>query len=256
MHLQIARQLRDRATPGSAAHSLLTAAWPAFLLGSVAPDCQSVSDLARETTHFYTAQPGPTADAYALVLERYPSLRFAPAMSAEQAAFVLGYCTHLLYDVVWFRDILIPLFAEQDHWLSHRQRFLAHNALLIHLDRQALSSLESDTGSHLRAATPRGWLPFVPDEILLRWRDEVAGQLDPGAEIQTIAVYARRLGLPAAEYAANLSDPAWMAETIFRRVPLATVEAILDAAQARSLVVLDRYLAGLPIHMATMKAGN
>lgn len=256
MHLRIAEQLRQRAKPGSVAHCLFDTAWPAFLLGSVAPDCQSVADLSRETTHFYRGEPGPAEDAYALVLARYPELRNGPALTRDHGAFVAAYCTHLLYDVVWFREILIPHFAESNHWQSHQERFLAHNSLLIYLDQLALQERSPDTGPSLLAAQPKRWLPFVPDEVLVRWRDVVAAQLAPGAEIQTIAVYARRLKLAPEEYAANLANPAWMAETIFDRVPLSLVRAILDDALARSLVVIERYLAGLPIHIPSRRLGQ
>jgi len=250
MHLRIAEQLRSQAAPDSAARELLEIAWPAFLLGSVAPDCQSVADLSRETTHFYRGNPGPEADAYALILERYPELRMQTGLPVDHAAFVVAYCIHLLYDVDWFRQILIPHFAAQDYWPSHQERFLAHNSLLIYLDQLALQALAPDTELSLRAAEPDHWLPFVPDDVLTRWRDVVASQLAPGADIQTVAVYARRLKLSPAAYAANLADPEWMASIIFDRVPLATVSQILDDSLARSLVVMERYLAGAPIYVA------
>ncbi len=247
MHLEIAEELRDRAGSAGPTAALLGTAWPAFYFGSVAPDCQSVAGLPREQTHFYGTATMPAPGAFADVLAQFPTLRYQPDMPADHAAFVVAYCAHLLFDVLWFRRIVVPFFGEPDFWTTHQERFLAHNSLLIYLDRLAFNTLPTDAGAVLRAATPRAWLPFVPDAALVRWRDEVADQLRPGSHARTIEVYARRLRLAPEDYAANLSSPQWMEETVFSKVPLQAVQGILDEGRAASLEVIDRYLAGRDI---------
>lgn len=248
MHLQIAEQigaapdLADAVgvTPG---RRLLEAAWPAFYFGNVAPDFQAVCGLPREMTHFYGSPPLPDREAYEVMLSRYPQLVYTPSMSLAQAAFVAGYCVHLLFDLCWYRQILIPFFAEPPYWQDNRQRFLAHNALLIYLDRVALNSLSADASQELAAAAPDHWLPFAADAELIKWRDNLTPQLRPGASVQTIDIYASRMKLVPAEFATNLQDPDWMAQHVFDKVPLAAVQGILDACRQRSLTLIAQYLA-------------
>ena len=52
-HLLAAPALLDQVGLSSAVRSRLAAEWPAFLLGNIAPDVQTLSGQTREATHFF-----------------------------------------------------------------------------------------------------------------------------------------------------------------------------------------------------------
>lgn len=243
MHLQIAERIMTEPVLPRATRQLLTTSWPAFYFGNVAPDFQAVCGLPRETTHFYGTPPQPDEEAYEVMLRQYPELARVGEMSPTRMAFVAGYCVHLLFDVCWFREILVPFFLEPSYWQDNGQRFLSHNVLLIYLDRVALNSLSVDAGIDLAAAEPDHWLPFAGDDQLRLWRDNIVPQLRPRARVQTIDVYAQRMRLDPATFAAHLQDPDWMAEHLFNKVPLYEVQGVLDRCRQRSLSLLTNYLA-------------
>ncbi|MBK8128995.1 MAG: hypothetical protein IPK53_08640 [bacterium] len=57
---------------------------------------------------------------------------------------------------------------------------------------------------------------------MVAWRDRLTAQLAPEGALETIGVYAHRLRMSPAEFAASLHDPAWMAEQVFTVVPIAS----------------------------------
>jgi hypothetical protein len=45
-----------------------------------------------------------------------------------------------------------------------------------------------------------------------------------------------------ADFAANLRDPAWMDDQVFRNVPLPRVQTMLDEAVGQSITLINDYL--------------
>ncbi len=82
----------------------------------------------------------------------------------------------------------------------------------------------------------------MPDDVLRQWQSLLVRQLEPDGDLETVRVYAGRLGITPAEFAANLSDPQWMEQHVFQAVPVAEIQAKLDAAVADSLLILHEYL--------------
>lgn len=243
MHLEIAERIRaHEELPEAVAHRI-DDFWPAFYLGNVAADFQTVSDIPREEAHFYKLPPAEGVEAHKVLLERHPQLAHPEAMRPAQAVFIAGYQAHLLLDIRWYWEVLIPYFVEADGWpADHRRRFLVHNTLLTYLDREALKSLPENAGETLAAADPHHWLPFASDGDLIRWRDMLVQQLEPGATPKTVAIYAERMNMPPSEFAAHLADPAWMHAQVFRKVPLEAVEAVLDAGLVECVGLITDYL--------------
>jgi hypothetical protein len=242
MHLRIAERLRAHGRLPQDIDQLLDREWPAFYLGSVAPDYQVICAVPREQTHFYDLPPAPDSKAHEAMLAAHSELAEAAHLPPAQAVFVAAYMAHLMLDLRWYREVLVPFFLQANHWHSHRRRFTVHNVLLTYLDQQAVATLPKDAGATLAAANPVQWLPFAADADLIRWRDLIAGQLQPGAGSQTIEIYANRLAIPADEFAANLADAAWMEEQLFSRVPVAAVQAMLDSAVNESAALITDYL--------------
>lgn len=241
MHLQIAERVRASQELRGRVRRLVEQEWPAFYLGSIAADVQTVSHAPRDQTHFYGLPPDPHRPAHELMFSHHPSLAQAAGLPPAQAVFVAAYAAHLMLDVRWYWDVLTPYFIGAE-WGEHRHRFLVHNTLLTYLDQLALAALPPAAGDTLAAAEPHNWLPFVADPDLTHWRDMLVDQLRPGATAQTVEVYARRLGMSPADFAANLHNPAWMEEHLFSNVPLPHVQAMLDKAVGQSIELITSYL--------------
>jgi hypothetical protein len=246
MHLHTAEQMQTAVShKNNQYHYLagcLARAWPAFYLGNVAPDVQNLNGMAREATHFYhIPQPGDRP-AYDEVLAQHPVLAWPEHIGPEQALFIAGYRAHLLLDLIWWREVAAPYFFRSEIFADLPQRRLAHFVLLAYLDAKALAALPATAGETLAQATPAGWLPFVSDADLRRWRDMLVDQLVPGAMPQTTAVYAARLGIPPDRLAHNLQDDEWMAARLFAKVPVDRIEASLQTAVSASLTLTANYL--------------
>ena len=245
MHLQMAEWIRRDERLHGRARTLIEQEWPAFYLGNIAPDVNAIhSDISRKATHFYNIPPSPEEWGYPDMFTAYPHLAASQELSPAQAVFVAAYSIHLMLDVRWFREVLVPYFFEQGEWQDNKERFLVHNTLLTHLDGLAFATLPQEAGEILAAATPQHWLPFAPDEALICWQETVAPQLFPGATTRTIEIYSGRMKMTPAEFSAHLEDPAWMNTNLFQRVPVPQVQAMLHDALGQSIEVITTYLNG------------
>lgn len=244
MHLNMAEQIRQTAAHNGNGRvaDLLAAEWPAFYLGSVAPDINAISELRRADTHFYDLPPVPKNDAVREMLARYPELAQPHRLPKAQRVFVAAYSAHLLLDLVWLRQIVVPLFFEAEHLGTVEQRRLLHFVLLAYLDSLALAALPDTAVDTLSQATPHDWLPFITDDLLLEWRDLLLTQLQPEAAVRTVEIYAGRLKMAPEEFAAALHDPAWMEEHLFAKLPVADIEAILQTAVPQSVQLISEYM--------------
>lgn len=242
MHLHMAEEMRRQAGNGRLA-ALFSASWPAFYLGSVAPDCQELAQISREATHFYDVPPKPDNQAYPRMLNQYPQLADSAALPPAQAMFVAAYSVHLMLDLVWFREVLMPYFVNARQWVDGRkERYIVHNIVLTYLDKLAYESLPETAVSTLSAANPQHWLPFVPDDALRQWQTLLTAQLEPAGELETINIYAGRLGMSPAEFAANIEDVNWMEAHVFQNVPVAAIQERLETAVADGLALTRQYL--------------
>ncbi|VAW31521.1 hypothetical protein MNBD_CHLOROFLEXI01-4297 [hydrothermal vent metagenome] len=244
MHLHIAEQILEQSSVNGNGRlqTLLTAEWPAFYLGSVAPDVNAISDISREGTHFYKMPPDRQEMAYPTMLKMVPQLNNVLVMPAAQAVCVAAYSAHLMLDLIWLREVVYPYFYLPKTLGSRQQREIIHFTLLTFLDTLALQALPKTAVSTLAAATSRHCLPFIEDNLLHQWRDMLVAQLQPGAPIKTVEIYAERLGMSAAEFDANLQNKQWMQTHLFDKIPVDKVQAVLQTAVPQSLDLISNYL--------------
>lgn len=243
MHLHYAELIREQAGGNGRLVSTFAASWPAFYLGSVAADCQELAGISREATHFYGLPPEPGNMAYPRMLAQYPQLADSAALPPAQAMFVAAYSVHLLYDLIWFREILLPYFVNAPQWAEEfEERRMVHQILLTYLDKLAYEALPETAVTTLAAAQPHQWLPFVSDGALSQWQQMLVVQLEPTGALETINIYAGRLGITPAQFAANLESPAWMQEHLFRNIPVAEIQQRLETAVTDSLDLICHYL--------------
>jgi hypothetical protein len=218
----------------------------AFYLGHIAPDVQVISGQSREDTHFFTLPPTGRRPAYESMLAVHPNLAQPSRLPPAQAAFLVGYLSHLLLDEFWVREIFYPVFGPGQSWGDRRERLLLHNVLRAWLDRRDLARLRDGVGDVLREAKPDGWLPFVSDANLCRWRDVVADQFRPGAAIRTVEIFANRARIPNSEFL-TLLEPAVMNKRIFSRVALSELDRFHGQAVLCTQGLTEHYLNGCAV---------
>lgn len=243
MHLDFAEKLRQHADLKPAIKKQIEQELPAYYLGNIAADYQVICDIPREVTHFYPLPPPAGLQAHEAMLAAYPQLADARRLDPAQAVFIAGYAFHLIQDLNWYWQVLMPYYIQSDKWPAERRyRYVSHNALLTYLDRLALAKLPADTGQCLAQAAYQGWLPFAADQDLLKWQEMIVFQLRPGGHIETATIYARRMGIPPDEFIAGLNNPDWMQEHIFDLVPLEVVQAALVQGVTEAVQWTNTYL--------------
>jgi hypothetical protein len=194
-----------------------------FLFGNTAPDVQVVSGQPRTSTHFFDLPLQPDEQpAWEKFLAENAHLANPGDLPAAQAAFVAGYLCHLQADIFWIREIFLPVFGRRSQWETFSRRLYLHNVLRAYLDRQILPQLTC--GAQIDAVLPNSWLPFVQDVHLVSWRDFLTSQLQPGARIQTVEVFAARQGISPEEYYALLDSEERLEEEIFSHLPRKALE--------------------------------
>jgi hypothetical protein len=241
MHLAMADAiLADQRLPESV-RAVLHDHLPAFRLGNIAPDAQTVSGQRREATHFFTVPMVDRRPAHETMVECHPELGRAAELEPERAAFLTGYVCHLALDQLWIGQIFEPIFGERAEWASFRERLFLHNILRTWLDQEDLPLLLAGVGPSLAAAQPTRWLPFLADEHLAGWRDLVSGQLQPGATAQTVEIFARRMNRDPQELAALLDSPEELDRQVFSRLPREELAGFRVAGLTRSLELAAEY---------------
>jgi len=224
-HLVLAQRLLDDSIlPGSIRQRLL-AQRSAFLFGNTAPDVQTVSGQLRAETHFFLIPWSNVPTPHKAMFELHPYLGFPQKRSADHAAFIAGYICHLWLDVLWVRDIYLNGFGPHAHWGANlRERHIYHNILRTWCDLNDQPQLDGSIGAALAAASPIEWLPFTADRYLVQWRDVLAEQFHPGANIRTVEVFAERGGVAQEEFHRVLASPDEMEQHIFAHASQEKIE--------------------------------
>jgi hypothetical protein len=242
MHLALAEEMLRRSDLSVAARRRLREQRGPFLLGHTAPDVRTVSGQKREACHFYTVPRTSDRPAYHLLFDEHPSLRSIDALSSPQIAFMAGYVAHLLLDELWLDDIF-HRFLLQD-WGTLGERLFLHNVLRTWMDDRAQEDLDDAVASTLREVELRGWLPFVDDEHLRVWRDWLVEQLAPDRRMETAAVLAERMDIPAEEIEAVAQSPEQMQKRIFRHFPRSALASFRQKGYECSIKLVDWYVGG------------
>lgn len=241
MHLQVAQAMCHRPEMPNRLCDHIQTYWPAFCLGQIAADFQIVCDVERHKTHFYNVPP-PKGDlaAFDRMLQQFPDLADSQSLPADHAVFLAGYGAHLLYDLIWFHNIVM-LFAMGD-WAERMARFTAHNALLAHEDRLAYATLGDGYGTQLLSLDAAGWLPFDKANNLEAWQKLVGEQLLPENDTQTIQIYAERMNMSPAELETKLNSTAWLQSHIFDHVSRGLIDHVFEQAVTGGIELVANYL--------------
>ena len=211
-----------------------------FLLGHTAPDVKTVSGQKREASHFYTIPRSSDRPAYLALFDTHPGLARVDALSPSQAAFIAGYVAHLLLDELWL-DCVFQRYFLQD-WGPLAERLFLHNVLRTWVDLRDQARLNGTAAQVLQQAEPDGWLPFVDDEYIRRWRDWLVEQLTTGHRMETAKVLADRMGIPAEEVEAVVQSPEQMERRVFQHFPRSAMEAFRERGSRQSVRLVEWYV--------------
>ncbi len=227
----------------------------AFRFGNTAPDVQVVSQQSRDDTHFYTFyRPNEAELPWDKILVMHPVLANSINLTASQASFIAGYLCHLQADWLWLTDIFFPFFSKQSSLGEAHQRSYLHNVVRCHLDRKIVKDLPEGMADSLKQVRPLSWLPFVDDKHLCQWRDLLYPQLEPGAAIQTVEVFATRQGIAPADFYSLLDSDILMEQKVFSHLPQRCLEAYRHKALSMGVSLLNRYLVAQSRDTARMMA--
>jgi hypothetical protein len=201
-----------------------------------------VSGQPRRTTHFYSLPPEDAIPAWKHLLESCSDLAIPERLPLPKAIFIAGYICHLHADEIWLYDIFLPFFGPGAGWCTQKKRSYLHNVLRSYLDNNVLEVLPGHAGHLLQKACPNNWLPFASDESLVQWRDLVAKQLRPGAQIQTLEVFANRHGLSTEEFYSILKSEERMDSEVFNHLSRRHVMQYRHKIVQANVQFLSQYL--------------
>jgi hypothetical protein len=243
-HISLAEEILAHPALPFATRLFLSEQCNEFIFGNTAPDVQVVSGQPRAITHFFDLPLQPDVQpAWEKFLAENARLTDPGNLPAAQAAFVAGYLCHLQADIFWIREIFLPVFGRRCQWDSFARRLYLHNVLRAYLDRQILPELAC--GAQIAVVLPNRWLPFVEDIHLVSWRDFLTSQLQPGARIQTVEVFAARQGISPEEYYALLSSEQRLDEEIFTHLTRQALEDYRQEIVRQNISLLRDYTASL-----------
>jgi hypothetical protein len=248
MHLQLSEELRSLALNNHELdirlQGVLVDQWPAFYLGSVAPDFQTIFGIPRVDTHFYKNPPDSKDAARRHMLSLYPQLYPGNSLESDQALFIAAYLTHLQLDLVWHFDVVLPYFLKNSDFEDLHEAYLYHLMLLTYLDNLSFQALPDTVAEVLAAAGYDQWLPFAENEQMDAWRAFLLAQMAPGQTTRTAQIFAGRLGMTEEEFSAKLGNPDWMNEELFSLIPLEKIQRRLQKSVPESLDLVEAYWYG------------
>lgn len=242
-HLIKAQQLLEDERLSSDARSVLRQELPAFLLGNIAPDAHHMAhttDIRRETTHFYDYAPVIDPLATVKILQDFPGLQPQYIQNPSQRVFVAGYLAHLAVDEIWATEIVHPFWFGE--WGDRRTRHFAFTALVALLDTRDFERMPSGYYDLLGRAKPNDWLPFLPDDALIKWRDVIIEQIQPGGVPETLMILGRTVYSGYQDLVDMVNSPQRQSAELWSNFPEARAAAVENDAYEHMLRVVCDYL--------------
>lgn len=241
-HLSIAEELLDHSGFPGPIHAFIQGQRCDFFLGHIAPDVQVISGQPRKDTHFFTVPPIAYTPSWEGIFAKFPRLADGRNLRPAHAAFIAGYICHLQADTIWVHNIFIPYFGPKAGWGDFSYRRHLHNVLRTFLDEQILPELPERIAECLEHADAIGGLPFADEAYLARWRDFIAEQLRPGAEIKTMDVFASRGGVSTDTFSEILNSEKRLEEEVLSIVPANVLVEYRQDLILENVKLLNEYL--------------
>ena len=241
-HLEIAQRLLSDTQVNPAHRDLINAQRGAFLLGNIAADARVGNGAPREATHFYRYGQDINSRVWRQMTDDHPRL-MQPHSPAHQA-FVAGYVAHLTVDETWSMQMVAPHFAMREWGDTDDRmwRFFMLHIILIYMDQRDYAKLEAWQPQALTAASPHNWLDFISDDDLKRWQTLIYDQIKPDGEVQTLEIFARRIGKTPADFSVILDSETRMQDDLWANVSQATLHQVETQLYANARREMGVYL--------------
>jgi len=243
-HMSVARDLAN-----AERRPIIEADRGVFYLGSTGPDMRILSRADRTSSHYFVLDCLEEQNSVESFFQAHGDLRDAGKLESPTAAFVAGYLTHLVVDEVWITDIYRPFFGPGaalggDARANVLDRILQYEMdLQRRRDRPAMEEIRAQ----LVATSLDVHVPFLENELLMRWRDVVADMASrpptwerfPRTASRFLAIAGVSTEEEIDEFAKTL--PAMLKETK-ARVGREHIDAFFNKANALALKALEEYL--------------
>ncbi len=224
---------------------------PALLLGSITPDARVIARISRESTHFYDIPMAPDAPpAHIRMLETHPDLcKIDRGQHPLHAAFVAGYVAHLVMDVVWLERIVMDgLFIDGVPWGIHHPNWLRYSLLMTRMEYDADRHLPRSYFSQVREPEPDGWLPFMPDRFIRKWRQVVAERVEGGGARLVSTHFSRTNHMSTGELEMMVLDDERMDRVVHGQIPRRQMDDFYKETYRRTEEAVLDYLAVLAVN--------
>ncbi|MSP79330.1 MAG: hypothetical protein EXR67_07285 [Dehalococcoidia bacterium] len=147
-----------------------------YLLGSTTPDIRIITRRPREDTHFTTLDSIGITTGVEALFAAHPELADSSKLSEPTAAFLLGYCTHLIADQAWITNVYRPFFGNPAVFPNRVEANVLDRALQLELDRQRWDLVQSSTPFFI-GATRGIEIGFISPDTLLAWNEWIQDYL-------------------------------------------------------------------------------
>jgi hypothetical protein len=170
-HMSVARDLAN-----AERHAAVEADRGAFYLGSTGPDMRILSRGDRISSHYFDLDCLEDQNSVESFFSAHGDLKVASKLEGATAAFVAGYLTHLVVDELWITDIYRPYFGPESKLGGDARANVLDRILQYEMDLQRRRDRAAmrEIRGQLLATSLDVHLPFLENELLVRWRDVVA----------------------------------------------------------------------------------
>ena len=243
-HMSVARDLAN-----ALENMLIDADRGAYYLGSTGPDMHVLSRGPRISSHYFDLDCLDEQDTVESFFCAHRDLRDVWKLGDSTAAFVSGYLTHLVMDVVWITDIYRPFFGPDSALGGGPRANVLDRVLQYEMDLQRrLDRAAMDEIRDALVASPRTVdVDFAQPEIIARWHElaVMTASLPPTWDRfpRTASRFLSLLGVSTPEEVDEFMKtlPQLLDET-HEHVSKRQTEAFVAKAQALALDTLKEYL--------------
>lgn len=243
-HMSVARDLANALD-----NTLIDADRGAYYLGSTGPDMHVLSRETRISSHYFDLDCLDDQDCVESFFRAHRDLRDIWKLGDSTAAFVSGYLTHLVMDVVWITDIYRPFFGPDSTLGGGARANVLDRVLQYEMDFQRRQDRAAmDEIRDALVASPRAVdVDFVAPELISRWHElAVMMASSPPTWERFPKTASRFLGLVGVSTPEEVEEfmktlPQLLEETR-QHVSGQRLEAFMERAQALALSTLEEYL--------------
>lgn len=240
----VARELAPQVLKGAAAEQA-----GAYYLGATTPDIRAMAKWDRAETHFFDLNCFEEQSGVARVLVAHPRLASASEVSAETAAFVCGYMSHLEMDEAWIEEVYRPCFGERSPLKGELLAGLLDRVLQFELDRGSRQDAGAlaEIRESLMATAVDAIECFIDCETLTGWRDLNAELIETQPDWDrfrnNISRHLKSFGVESQDDVAHLlEDIPDLVDQSVRQVTPERLGAFQERSRQRSRAAIRGYL--------------